>query len=393
MVRQLRLLAALVKKDWKLFLADRRAAVLCFVVPIVLASAFGLIFDRPSQRLGSVKLPLIVVNEDDSPFAAAVIDDLINNAHVDALASDRATAERAIESRACGVAMIIPPGFGEATRLRTLAGEKPAVVLLHHPLAQMESQWAEGVLTEVVMKRAAQEFLKPLGLGASIDRPFTVARQALPNDQAHPFNSRSHSFSGMTVQYLLFWGMECGLLLLRERQRGIWRRLRVAPAPLFTVLLGRALSTSMIALLQIATTFGFGYLFFGVTISGSVIGFLLLAISISALAAGVGLLVASIGRTEASARSVFIVVILAVSMLGGLWLPAFLLPKWVQEWSLALPTTWAMRGLDGVTWQGLNFAAVWPALVAVNLFALAFLVLAMFRFRRCEYQRQRGVAG
>ena len=57
---------------------------------------------------------------------------------------------------------------------------------------------------------------------------------------------------------------------------------------------------------------------------------------------GAGVLVAAIGRTEASARSVFIVVILAASMLGGLWLPAFLLPSCVRDWSVALPSSWAM---------------------------------------------------
>ena len=38
-------------KDWRLFWADRRAAALCFLVPVVLASAFGLIFARPAQDI------------------------------------------------------------------------------------------------------------------------------------------------------------------------------------------------------------------------------------------------------------------------------------------------------------------------------------------------------
>jgi ABC-2 type transport system permease protein len=97
-----------------------------------------------------------------------------------------------------------------------------------------------------------------------------------------------------------------------------------------------------------------------------------------------------VGQTEAGARSICIVVILAVSMLGGLWLPAFLLPKWVQDASLALPTSWAMRGLDGVTWQGSSLAAIWPSLLAVNLFAITFLTLAILRFHQSEARRRRG---
>ena len=107
----------------------------------------------------------------------------------------------------------------------------------------------------------------------------------------------------MMLQYLLFWGMECGLSLLRERQRRIWTRIRTGPASLSAVLLGRACSTAAIGSLQIAATFGFGYIVFGVTITGSVAGFLLLAAGICLLSAGVGLLVASVGQTEAGARS------------------------------------------------------------------------------------------
>ena len=44
------LIVTLAAKDWRLFWADRRAAVLCFLVPVILASAFGIIFHRPDGR-------------------------------------------------------------------------------------------------------------------------------------------------------------------------------------------------------------------------------------------------------------------------------------------------------------------------------------------------------
>ncbi len=142
--------------------------------------------------------------------------------------------------------------------------------------------------------------------------------------------------------------------------------------------------------MQIATTFTFGYLVFGVTVTGSFFGFLLLAIGVSLLAAGLGLLIASLGQTEASARSLFIVVILGASMLGGLWLPAFLLPNWVQEWSRVLPTSWAIRAFDGVTWQGAGLPALLPCLAVINAFAVGFFVLAIGRFHWCETRLRRG---
>ena len=161
--------------------------------------------------------------------------------------------------------------------------------------------------------------------------------------------------------------------------------------PLITALLGRATATAIIAMLQVLSTFAFGYLVFGVRITGSPIGFVLLApgrmrIVFSSWAAGGG-----DGWNRGTRRNACILLILAVSMLGGLWLPAFLLPRWVQEGAKALPTSWAMTGLDGVTWQGLSLPNVAASVVAVVLFSTVFMVLAIGRFSWTESRRRRGV--
>lgn len=405
MRRQLSLILKLAHKDWRLFWADRRAALLCFGVPIILASAFGAIFDRPRQSCGEVRLPLFLVVEDDSPFTRQIVQDLLACKQLDVQLADRARVEREVRDRAVGVAVIIPEGFGpdvqhsaetlgpillemeQATpeEIAEIRAEEPGITLLHHPLSGMESQWAEGVLTEILMRRLAQDYLS----SAPIDPPFAVHR-ATPGSAPARFSSYSHSFAGMTLQYLLFWGMESGLLFLRERQRGIWRRLRASPVSPISVLMGRALATASIAMLMVLTTFGFGWLVFGVSIAGSPLGFLLLAGAVSGLAAAIGLLVATIGATEARARGVCILVILAVSMIGGLWLPSFLLPNWVRDLSLTLPTSWAMRGFDGVTWQHSGLGSVMPCVLMVIGFALGCLTLAVGRFLWIESRRRRG---
>jgi ABC-2 type transport system permease protein len=386
---KLSLTFALARKDWRLFWADRRAALMCFVVPVVLASAFGLIFHRPQTDVAA-KLPVVVVIEDAGPFTRQVADELLASSRLEAREVSRAEAEEAVASRKA-VAIVLPAGFERLKMWQPgSTDERPALCLLHHPNAGAERQWAEGVVSEVVMKRVARE-----AFGAS-DRdsapPFRVEAATVSAHPGTQFNSYSHSFCGMTLQYLLFWGMESGLLLLRERQRRVWDRIRAAAVPLSCVIAGKALATAFVALLQVLVTFGVGYLAFGVTIDGSVIGFVLLALTACALAAATGLLVAAIGGTEARARSVSILLILAVSMLGGLWVPAFLLPAWARDVSLALPTTWAMRGLETVTWQSGGLLAALPSALAVAGFALVLLVVASVRLKFAERAVREGKA-
>lgn len=364
----MRLILAVAAKDWRLFWADRRAALLSFLVPILLASAFGAIFDRPTTGL-STKLPLLIVCESEDPAVRAFVHDLLASPRLEAKLVPRGEAELLVADRRPGLAIVLAHDCN-------LKGP-PRFDFLHHPLSISECQWAEGVLTEALMQR--------FGLTA---KPFHAQTSTIGAGQ---FNSYAHSFSGMTLQYLLFWGMESGLLLLRERQRGVWRRVRAAPVPLAALLLGRAIATAFIALLQVFVTFAVGWLVFDVVI-GSWSGFLLLALAISALAASTGLIVAALGGTEARARSVSILAILGIAMLSGLWLPAFLLPGWVRDLGQFLPTTWAMRGLDGVTWQGRGWSAVLPAAGITLGFTVLFLGAAGLRLAAVEARRRRGFA-
>src|SRR4051794_5464006 len=156
----LSLTLTLAAKDWRLFWADRRAALLCFAVPIILASAFGMIFSRPAAQTTSTKLPVVVVVEDDGPFTRQVADDLLASAHFDAKEVSRADAEALVAERRA-VAVVLPVGFERLKQWQPgTPFAHPTLQLLHHPHAAAERQWAEGVVTEAVMKRAARTALE-----------------------------------------------------------------------------------------------------------------------------------------------------------------------------------------------------------------------------------------
>ena len=377
----------LARKDLMLFAADRRGVLLCFAVPIVLASVFGAVFHR-SDASDDIRPRVLVVVEGDSPRLVQIAEALCSSPQLDARRSDAATARRGLAEESSGVVVMLPVELGRVS-VADLSGSKAKsrVGFRQHPNSQIEGRWVEGVLTEVVMRELAREFLAPLSGGTRFDRlerPFEVDRQTESAGGALAVHAFSHSFCGMTLQYLLFLGLDSGLLFLRERRQGIWLRLRCAPIGFSTLLAGKALATALVALAQIVVTFGVGAIFFGVRVNGSWPGFVLMTMSAALLSAATGLVVASLGGNETRARSVSILVILTLSLLGGLWLPAFLLPGWARTLALALPTTWAARGLEGVVWQGMTFDAAWPCALALVGFSAGFLLFAYWRLRGSE---------
>jgi ABC-2 type transport system permease protein len=128
-------------------------------------------------------------------------------------------------------------------------------------------------------------------------------------------------------------------------------------------------------------SFAFAMIVFRVRIEGSVLGFLAVCVSCSMMAATFGLLVAALGNSPATARGITTLAVLMMVMLGGAWVPSFVFPAWLQQFTTVIPVRWAVDGLDAMTWRGMGFeGAILPTLVLLG-FAALFGAVAAARFR------------
>jgi ABC-2 type transport system permease protein len=190
-----------------------------------------------------------------------------------------------------------------------------------------------------------------------------------------------HAFAGMTVQGILFFAIEAAMGLLRDKNRGIWRRFRAAPVSRVVILVGRAASGTVVGCIIATAVFLAGAAFFHVRVEGSVVGFLLICVCTALMSATFGLVIATLGRTEQQARGYSILAVLLMVMIGGAWMPTFLMPKAIQQVGVAFPTRWAVEGLDATTWRGLGLSQVLlPAGLLVG-FSVVFAAIAWWRFR------------
>ena len=65
---------ALLLKDLRLFAADRKALIITFLVPIFIASFFGMIFGGSGGGdAKSKKIAVLVVDEDGSPLVRKIV--------------------------------------------------------------------------------------------------------------------------------------------------------------------------------------------------------------------------------------------------------------------------------------------------------------------------------
>ena len=100
------------------------------------------------------------------------------------------------------------------------------------------------------------------------------------------------------------------------------------------------------------------------------------------MASTFGLLIAALGNSPATARGVTTLAVLMMVMLGGAWVPTFVFPAWLQQFTLVVPVRWAVDGLDAMTWRGIGLARCADADGWCSLgFAAVFWTIAATRFR------------
>ena len=184
----------------------------------------------------------------------------------------------------------------------------------------------------------------------------------------------------MSIQFILFMGIDAGVTLLLMRQEGMWRRLRAAPLSRAVLLGSRVAATTLISMMILCVVYLAACLIFGVRIAGSVPGFVMVAIAFSLLAATTGLMISALGRSVGATRGVAMFSVLILVMLGGAWVPSFLFPEWLQHVTEFVPTRWAVDGFDQMTWRGLPLqSAFLPTAILVGWSAL-FAAIAVWRF-------------
>ena len=432
-------IVALIRNDLRLYFTDRRAVIVGVLVPILIAAFFGYVFGGVGQQ-ETARIPIAVVDEDQSAVTRAIAADLAADKLLQVTGLARAQAQEQVRSGKQNAAAVFPRGFAEQTTRALFSGrDKPRVELLVDPSQATGARVIEGLLAQYSMQEISREaftgetgiksideelsrlergdaqtaaagnadlkaFLQSArrlaerqradgaGAGAGTDAapaqsgfglsiPYTVASTEVTARDDVPYNGYAHSFAGMTVQFILFAGIDAGILLLLTRQRGIWLRLRSAPLRRSEFMVARALATALISAFQFVVIYLAAVLIFGVRIQGSVSGFVAVAVAFCLLNAAFGLLLATLGRSAATTRGIAIMAMLLMVMVGGAWVPAFVFPRWLQAASLYTPTRWAVDGLDAMTWRGLPLHAAWAPVAVLLLSAALCLVIAIARFR------------
>lgn len=411
---------ALVVKDLRVFFADRHSLLLSGLAPIALASFMAAIFGGAGATTPA-PIPVVLVDQDGGSVARAIVAATQAERRFAVTTTPLDSALNAVRVGRAVVAVEIPAEFGSRA-VGALTGDNEPPPLRFHldPTHRPDVSLTQGLLTRIVLEAVANDaqalsggWLDDLVPARSTDpmlesddtlrpviredkdrrKPSPSAKMPYLSQDVSIISDRpggdrealaAHAFAAMVVQFVLFLAVEWGVGLLVERRRGLWKRLRSAPVGLTTLLASKVAGGFLASLLVTGVVLGAGALLFGYRVRGSLIGLALMAAAFGAMASNFGLMVAALGRSPQGARSVAILVVLVMVLLGGGWIPGFLFPAWLQRITPIIPTRWAIDGFDGVLSRGYSLAEAIPTVLVLTAFGAGFGVVALLTFPQVE---------
>ncbi|HSK10846.1 MAG TPA: ABC transporter permease [Vicinamibacterales bacterium] len=362
------------KKEFRQIGRDRRTLAILLLVPVAFLLLFGYALNFDVRDV-----PLAVQDRDNSAESRALVSAFLNSGYfsLEAAVRDPDELNRLVDEDRVTLFLVIPENTGRALRRGDVA---PVQVILNG----VDSTTGATVLTyslAIVRSVSSQILIEQGWPGAANPPPVTVEPRIWYNPEL-----RSALF--LVPGLIGFIGMitaavSTALSVVREKERGTWEQVRMAPIDTLSYIMGKTLPYLGLSLASSMAIILAAMWLFDLPMRGSWL-LLLLATTLFLLASlGIGLLVSTIAESQLVAfQIVLILAFLPTFLLSGFVFPIQNMPVVIQAVTFVVPARYFLVALRGVVLKGVGIEAFWIQLVALAVFASVVLGLAAARLAR-----------
>jgi ABC-type multidrug transport system permease subunit len=399
----------LARKDLSQMLRDKRSLVFLVAMPIAFTFFMGLAYrgSTGSDENADTRIPLAVVNlEPDSRLNQMLYSRLESSSALKPVGLNETEALDALHTGKVAGVLVIPAGFSEQAE----GGQNPQLTLiaathstagqslyqlLRAPISQLMSAVEISRETAEIVGAADPSAEQSAALDLAWSKWDENSRLSLVRvEQAvsqgpeqsdwtggNPYNQAS---PGILVQFAIFGLITSAQILVQERKSRTLQRLMTTAMRPWEIVAGHLLAMFTLTFAQTAMLVIFGQLVLEVNYLREPLGTLLVSVALGLWVAAMGLLIGLLAKGEDQVILFSMIAMFLFSALGGTWFPLEAAGGAFGAIGRWMPSAWAMNGFQNILIRGLGLPSVWMPVGILMAYALAFFVVAVWRFRKSE---------
>jgi ABC-2 type transport system permease protein len=410
---------AIAWKDLQLLFKDKGSLAVLFLMPLILAPimAAPTLTMREMQETtpegeAAFSAGAFLVNEDSGAYGqqiAAALDDL---PMLDITTLESVTdADEGVAAGDQPVAIVLPADFSQ----KIMANEPTTVQLIADPAQTHLTNFVTGIINQAVaevgilaelqygiravlaqsgvleeadpdLRQAAEaQVLGVIWTQAQEMRQnplITVRNENLAGDESgDDWDPFAFYVPGSAVMFAFFIVPFVGSALLREKERGSFRRLLASPIRHGSIIGGTMLSYSIIVFIQVILLFTLGTLAFNMPMGNAPVALAITTLITALAATSLGLLLGAVAKTSKQADTIGIILGFVLMALGGCIMPLYNAEGFIGILSNLTPHAHALQAYRGIMVDSAALVQVLPHLGILAVFAAVFFALAVWRFK------------
>lgn len=415
-------LTASIKKELLLLINDKVGLVLMFVLPLLLVFIITIIQDSAFKIVNSNQISMLISNQDTGNLGKKLSHKLsqsgmfevhMNNeldsvglkdrvAKNDALTaiyiSDDFTQKLRNLSSTISGQMLSDFGLGDTETKSVIV---PSIKFIHDPVLQerycmsiigmihahigdMErSRMIESIYAEMGLDTVPETIRKNLSSQhVNINRMPASSNRKMTNP-----NATQHNVPAWTVFAMFFMVVSLGTNIVKERNSGSFMRIKTMPSGFSVVLVSKQLVYMMVGFLQVLLIFSIGaYVFPHINLPelympANITGMFVITMLCTLTAVSYALMIGAIAKTQEQANGLGAISIIILAAIGGVWVPTFVMPEYMQVISELSPLHWCIEGYYALFLKSGSWSSLGTVIMVLLTFSLVFQMLTYFKFK------------
>jgi ABC-2 type transport system permease protein len=370
---------AITRKEFIQIMRDRRTLIMTLLMPIIQMILLGYAANSDVKNV-----PLAVLDQSRSSQSRALLDAFRTTGYfvINYEVTSEPDLQRLIDEGQAKTGLIIPPDYGQ----KVSRGQSVSVAFIIDGTDSSISAGSLAAARLIGQTQSAGMQVQRLSRQASISSSMSSASAIDVRTQVWYNPDMITTFIMIPAMIGLILQMVTSTLsasaIVREYENGTIEQLIVTPVRSWELMVGKLLPYTLIAFADVLEILVLGTLWFGVPIRGS-IGLLLgLAALFLVTSLSMGLLISTVARTQREAQTLGMIIQLPSMFLSGFFFPIAAMPQVLQWVSVLVPLKYFMIIIKAIVLKGAGLQLLMPEVVALVIFALVTMVIAVSRFRK-----------